>query len=327
MKYPLFFLLFLLTGCDTTASSYVEQWQHVAQGSYAAALSDNGQYAVVSSVQHGVAFWDLHANALKYQWQHQQDGDNYVYHLAISHNNSHVLTADQQTFALWQTSDGKNAGFWQSADANIRDIAVSDHGKHLLLGKSNGTVQHITLSSGRRLEFLGHSERVNTVAMSPNGRYALTGGDDYMAYLWDTTTAQIIYSFAHGSRVTKVALDPAGRYAFTADSQKTAQIWNIQTGQRISRLNIFAHQQIFSSVRFSADGTLLATGSPSRKLVLWDTDSGKALQHWYVSPPLNRRPRSAVIHDVAFTADHHLLTESSSGLAEVWEIKRDNTGR
>ena len=324
MKYPAFFLLLLLAGCEKLQSEApAAQYPHVAQGSYAAAISDDATFAAVSSITHGVALWDLQQNALKYQWQHSDSADNLVFSLAISHNNSHVFTADQTTYALWRLSDGQNVGFWQLDVATVRDVAVSDNGAHLLIGKSNGGVQHITLASGRRLEFLGHTERVNSVAMSPNGRYALTGGNDYKAYLWDTTSAQIIHSFSHPSRVTKVALDPQGRFAFTADSQDLAQIWDIQSGKLISSLKFTARQQVFSAVRFSADGRYLATGAPTRKLALWDVQSGQELQQWQVSVRPDSRPASAVVHDVAFMPDNKLISESSSGIAEVWEIKHD----
>lgn len=325
MKYPLFFLLIMLSGCEKLLpTAPLQQFLHVANGSYAAAISDDAQYAVVSSIEDGIAFWDLNNNALLYQWQHQADTDNYVFSMAISHDNSYALTADQHTFALWRVADGKNSGFWQLDAATVRDVAVSNNGAHLLIGKSNGGVQHITLESGRRLEFLGHTERINSVAMSPNGRYALTGGNDYKANLWDTKSAQIIYSFSHPSRVTKVALDPEGRYAFTADSQDLAQIWDIKTGERISQLQFSARQQIFSAVRFSADGRYLATGAPSRKLAIWDVQTGKELQQWRVSVKTNSRPASAVVHAVAFLSNSQLISESSSGIAEVWEFTNES---
>lgn len=321
MKYPAFFLLLLLSGCEKIATDGPsQQLPHVAQGSYAAAISSDGHYAVVSSIQDGVALWDLTQNALKYQWRHQDSADNLVFSLAISNNNSHVLTADANTYALWQVSSGENQGYWKLDKATVRDVAVSENGKHLLIGKSDGGVQHITLQSGRRLEFLGHTERVNSVAMSPNGRYALTGGNDYKAYLWDTQSAQILYSFSHPSRVTKVALDPAGRFAFTADSQKLAQIWDIKTGELISSLQFNARQMVFSAVGFSADGRYLATGAPTRQLSLWDVQTGQPIQHWQVSVRPDSRPPSAVVHAVGFLDNNTLISESSSGIAEVWEI-------
>jgi WD40 repeat protein len=320
MKYPVFFLVFLIVSCTKVETTALQQWQHVAQGSYAAEIADNGKFAVVSSVQNGIAFWDLQQNALTYQWQHQQDQENLVFNLALSPDNSHVLSADQQNFALWRTDNGANVGFWQIDQSSIRDIAVSNNGAHLLIGKSDGAVQHITLASGRRLEFLGHTEKINSVALSPNGRYALTGSNDYQAYLWDTDSAQIIHTFSHPSRVSTVALDPQGRFAFTADSQSLARIWDVQTGALISSLQIIARQQVFSAVRFSADGKYLLTGAPTRNVVLWRVSDGKELQRWRVMPRDGSRPAGAVVHAVAFLSPTRIISESSSGYAEVWEI-------
>lgn len=325
MKYPVIFILLIVSimGCSKIETQALQQYQHVAQGSYAAALANDGRFAVISSITDGIAFWDIERNALQFQWRHQDATDNLVFLLAISDDNSHVLSADQQTFALWRTSDGQNVGFWQTDQSTIRDIAVSSQGAHLLIGRSDNVVQHITLSSGRRLDFLGHTERINSVAMSPNGRFALTGSNDYYAYLWDTKTAQIIYRFPHPSRVTKVALDPQGRYAFTADSQQLAQIWDIQTGRRISTLQMRARQQIFSAVTFSPNGRYLLTGAPTRNMVLWDVATGRELQRWRVAPRGGSRPPSAVVHAVAFLENQRIISESSSGLAEVWEIQYD----
>lgn len=82
-----------------------------------------------------------------------------------------------------------------------------------MYGRSDGVVVFINLNTGRRIEFLGHQDKVNTVDLSPNGRYALSGSNDYVAYLWDTQSGQVIHRFNHPTRVTRVALDPQGRYA------------------------------------------------------------------------------------------------------------------
>lgn len=318
-------LSLLLSGCAEDVSDAVEHFEHAAESSYTATLSPDGKFSVVSTVNHGLAFWDIENNALKYQWSHQGSDNNLVLVTAIANNNSHVLTADRENFALWDVETGKSNSFIKVRDSNIRDAAVSNNGEHILIGKANGTVVHITTESGRRIEFLGHQEKVNSVAISDNGRFALSGSNDYVAYLWDTDTGQVIHRFNHPSRVTKVALDPSRKYAFTADSQKQAQIWDVVSGKPISRLKFAARQKIFSAVRFNKDGTLLATGSPSRSLVLWDVQTGKRLQDWTVAPKRNTRPKGAVVHSVSFVKnDSQLLSESSSGLLEVWDITQNN---
>ncbi len=199
----------LLTACSDTSSTPKKQLVHAIEGAYAADISNDGKFSIVSSIHHGLSYWDIENNALLYSWSLKQDSaDNLVLAADISDNNSHVVTANREAFALWNTTTGESEGFWQVSESNIRDIKVSNLGNHVLIGKSNGKVVHVTIDTGRRLEFLGHQEKINSIDMLPNGRVAISGSNDFVAYVWDTASGQVIYRFNHPSRVTKVALDP-----------------------------------------------------------------------------------------------------------------------
>lgn len=320
---PLIFLLlsYTLIACSDSTSPPLKQTIHAVEGAYAADISNDGKFSIVSSIHHGVSFWNLEKDALIYSWSLKQDSaDNLVLATDIADNNSHVVTANRDAFVLWNTTTGESEGFWQVRESNIRDIKVSNFGNHVLIGKSNGTVVHVTIDTGRRLEFLGHQEKVNTIDMLPNGRVAISGSNDFVAYVWDTESGQVIYRFNHPSRVTKVALDPMGRYAFTADSKKAAHIWNLKTGKLISSLQYPNRQEIFSSVRFSPKGDYLLTGAPSRKISLWQIGTGQRVKSWFVTPRKDIRPAGAVVYSVAFRDNNHILTESSAGFNELWQI-------
>lgn len=292
--------------------------EHAAQGSLASTLSLDGRYSLVSTSQHGVALWDNQSHALKYHW-HQQQGDNLVLVVAISADNSVALTADDHAFALWNIETGVNIGYWQIKESSIRDAAVSNQGRYVLIGQSDGKVLHIDMTTGRRLEFIAHSERINSVALSANGFYALTGGNDYSAYLWDTRSAQIVQRFTLPSRVTKVTFDNLGRYAFVADSKNNASVYQIPSGQKVSQLQISSRQLIFSSARFSDDGQWLVTGSPTRQINLWQVSNGKKVQDWHVAVRPASRPPSAVVYD-AILRDNQVFSESSNGFYEQWTV-------
>ena len=315
-------LSLLNSGCQPAGDKPIKRWQHAKESAYAAHISNDGKYSVVSSIHHGLSLWDLETNALKYRWsQQQKSSDNLVLLTKISNNNSHALTANREAFSLWNIDSGESEGYWKIRESTIRDIALSNNGDFILLGKSNGTVVHITMNNGRRLEFLGHQEKINAVDMLPNGRIAISGGNDYVAYIWDTQSGQVIYRFNHPSRVTMVALDPKGRFAFTADSKKSSNIWDLKTGKRISQLQYFNRHEIFSSVRFSEDGTKLLTGAPTRKVNLWSIATGERLDSWRVTPKENIRAAGAVVYSVAFRGKKQIITESSSGYAELWQRK------
>lgn len=314
-------IFFVLFGCQDSSSIPVEQWKHATEGSYGAAISRDGSLSVVSSIHHGLALWDLNENGLKYLWtQHQGNSDNIVFIAKIADDNSTAMTASREEFSLWDIDTGESIGYWKIKDSSIRDIALSNKGRHIVLGKTSGVVVHIDRNTGRRLEFVGHSDRINSVDMYPNGRIVMSGSSDFKAYVWDSESGQVIYQFNHPTRVTKVAIDPLGRYAFSADSMKLARIWDLKTGEMISQLQYYNRQEVFSSVRFSDDGRFLATGAPSRKLSLWDVKTGERLESWRVTTRKDVRPAGAVVHDLAFRDNGTLITESSAGYAEIWQI-------
>lgn len=392
-----------LAACSPKSSQPLVQNEHAQDGSFAATVSRSGKYAVVSSLYHGVALWDLEQNGLMYIWQQTPKGSqltfksgettdsmsssNFVFATAIADDDSHAVLADKETFSLWNIKTGQNVGYWQARkskvklvenpddsywhnrhkdksqnslldqqiiDPNkciapdekkgetckilgrIRAIDVSNNGKYIVIGKSNGIVAHMNVDTGRRLEFLAHftpitdnqgnpihvNNAINSLAVSPNGRYVLTGSSDQTGYLWDTKTGQVVYKFRHGARVVQVALDAKGRFAFTSDSKGRSTIWDLKTGNATAQLQYINRQEIFTTARFSNSGDYLVTGAPNRELSLWSVKTGEQLQTWYVTPRKDSRPANAVVYSAAFIdADQHVVSESSAGLSEVWEIK------
>ncbi len=313
---------FVLLGCDRSEYRPVKMTPYAIDGIYAADISADMGLSVVSSPEQGVLVWDLKQDKQLYQWRHstEEQSVNTVTNVHISADSRFVATSDREAFALWDISNGEPIGFWRIDESTIRDIAVCNNGRGLLVGRGNGKVMFFEPETGRRLEFLGHQEKINSVDLSPNGYYALTGGNDYVAYLWDTRTGQVIHRFTHTSRVTKVALDDAGRYAFTADSKRDARVWDLTTGEEISNLRYLQRQKIFSAARFSEDGTMLLTGSPARRVNLWSVQSGAEIQEWKVAPKAGTQPQSAVVYGLGFVNPQQIMTLSSSGLAEYWQI-------
>lgn len=312
-------LSMVLTGCTIPDTTPEQVWQQAKSGAYAADISDDGELSVVSGVDNGINVWRVGHSEPLYHWEYQGEGNNTVVSVKISADKKYVVTSDREAFALWSVESGEPVGLWRIDESTIRDVAVSDNGKAILVGRSNGKVMYFEPETSRRLEFLGHSEKINSVDLSPNGKYALTGGNDYVAYLWSTETGQIIHTFTHPSRVTMVALDNKGRYIFTADSQQKSQIWDAQTGAPVSNLQYIARQKIFTDAVFSDDGKYLLTGSPSRSVYLWDVQTGEEREAWKVAPQEDQSPPSAVVYAVGFVGQDHVVSVSSSGLAELWK--------
>ena len=310
-----------ISACGGSNDEPLSSIQLASGGSHAANIAADNSIAVVSTIENGITVWDLASNQKRFVWRHQDDGNNTVTNIHIAFDNSYVVTSDREAFALWNLDIGEPEGFWRIDEASIRDIAVSNQGRGILVGRGNGKVMFFEPKTGRRIEFLGHQEKVNSVDISPNGFYALTGGNDYLAYLWDTRSGQVIHKFDHPSRVTKVALDDQGRYAFTADSKRDARVWDLVTGNEVSSLNYMARQRIFTTAVFSDDGKYLLTGSPARRINRWDVQTGEELNEWRVSAREGSKPASAVVHDIGYFNENEVISESSSGKLEKWKIE------
>ncbi|WP_349921221.1 WD40 repeat domain-containing protein [Aeromonas veronii] len=315
----LFGICLMLTGCEQS-SSPDQQIPLASQGLLSADLSSDGRQAMVSSLGQGTVVWDLDKGQERWRWRQSDSQDNFVTLTRFSPDDSHAITATLDTFAIWRLQDGQSQGYYSLPESRLRDAALSADGTQVLIGREDGKAEVVDTRTGRRLQFLGHSEQVNTVDLSPNGRYALTGGNDYSAYLWDTRTGQVVWRFNHGGRVVMARLDPSGRFAFTADSRQ-ASIWDLKTGKEQSRLQFDHRFEVYTAARFANDGQWLITGAPSRQLSLWRVSDGSQLQSWRVSPHPKVIPPSAVVYGVALRDNSHLVSASSSGLAEIWTIK------
>ncbi|WP_051333565.1 WD40 repeat domain-containing protein [Aliagarivorans marinus] len=312
---------FLISACTGEQKPLV-QWQPAKDGAYAADISDNGKLALISDISRGLSLWDLEQQAPIHRWDLGDEFDDQVFITKFAEGHDFAIAASRDAFGIWDVNSGDPIGYWLISDSSIRDVALSKGARYVLLGMGDGKVIHLDLRTGRRLEFQGHSERINAVAMSANGRFALTGGNDHQALLWDTQSAQIIQRFPHQGRISMVALAPEGNLAFTADSGDQAKLWRIPSGEQHSKLKFTARQNIFSHVRFVNDGQWLLTGSAARKLSLWHVDSGQPLQHWKVKPSQNAGPQSAVVYSANLLDKQGVVSASSSGFVEVWPIEQ-----
>ncbi|CAG8998874.1 MAG: hypothetical protein CENE_00834 [Candidatus Celerinatantimonas neptuna] len=311
-------ILTALTGCSPNKQA-VKTIKQDSDGVYASALSDDGSLSLMSTNDQQLTLWQLEPiPKLRFRWQ--QKSRNNVFIVKFSPQHQFAISASRHDFAVWSTKNGHSLGYWSISESVIRDIAISANGQIVLAGLEDGKVIAVNLKTGRRLEFLGHTEAINEVRLSANGLYAFTAGNGGNALLWNTQTAQIVSRFKLPGRITQIAFDKEGHYAFIADSHNHAFIYRIPANQKISHLSIHTRQQIFTCARFVNHAKWLLTGSPSRKLQLWDRQTGQLLQQWQVGLNTKRRPASAIVFDATLSRHDQIVSSSSSGLIEYWNI-------
>ena len=317
----LIFLTILLSGCHGHDPALVT-WEHAGSGSYDAAYSDDGRFALVSTIAEGALLWDIAKNKLLYKWQHNKNGENAIVHIDFSPDGQWVITAEENTYVIWNTSTGQALGFW-GIDTDITDVAISNKARYVLLGLEDGRALHINQKTGRRLEVTAHgNEPVASVDLSSSGRIAVTGGFDQRALAWDAKTGKEINRFVHTSRVTLVVLDRKKEHVFSSDIKGHAFVWKLRSGEKVSRLQLKERQYNISAAHFSKDGKQLLTGSPGRTVSAWNSNTGAHLKSWSAANRGSWVPRGAIVHAVAFADNGKtIVAETSNGLGQRWAWK------
>ncbi len=296
MQRALLVLLFL-AGCSG-ADKPSGTWELAAQGFYAGAISDNGELAVVGSMNHGASMWRLPDQERLYNWSHESGEFVDLVAADFSPDGSRAVTTDPRTLVMWNTASGAAVNFWATPGV-VLDVAVLNDNRHVLMGLDNHSALLFDAANGDYKQTLLHEGEVADVAVDSAGDFALTGSDDYTAVLWrlrDGSTAQV---FKHDNPVRCVALSSGGRYSFTAAQGDLVAIWDNNTGAQLHALHDGINHGVITA-RFSADERLLAVGYANRKVALFDVASGRRLQTWDPGTKHALRARGAAILEIAF---------------------------
>ncbi len=134
-----------------------------------------------------------------------------------------------------------------------------------------------------------NSDARTRLVFSPDGRTLTAGGQRAEAsiYGWELATGGLRFTLKHGEDVACLAYSPDGRFLAAANHYNAyrhytpgveslgfkiplpqVHLWDLIAGKEIQVLK--GHQGPISTLAFSPDGKLLATGSYDTTVLLWD---------------------------------------------------------
>lgn len=137
------------------------------------------------------------------------------------------------------------------------------------------------------LDARGHTGMVTQVAFTPDAKYVVTVSLDKTIRLWDTLTGESTRTIrlpidkSYDGQLHDASLSPDGRRlavahtGFSNFGRFPAYIVSIPEGE--IKGAFLGHREPVRTVRFSADGSQLASGSLDKTIRIWDADTGKTL--------------------------------------------------
>ncbi|MFT5082157.1 MAG: WD40 repeat protein [Lentisphaeria bacterium] len=300
LSAPLF-----IAGCDR-ASAPTTSLEVATAGAHSAALSDDGAYSVIGSINHGGSFWRNIEQERVFNWNHKQDEYTTIVSADFSSDGKWALTANPFNLVLWNTQTGKSERFW-TAPGEVLDAELGPGANTAILGLSDHTAVIFDIRRGGILATLNHQNRVRSVDLSDDGKLAITGSEDYTAVLWDLPGGDKRLTLKHDDDVQLVKLSPDGRLALSVSKYDKALLWRTESGEVVGEMPLQSEHIKrgirFISARFNSSGTHLLTGRPDQIVELWDTDTLNQIDRWKLPKRDYWKPTSTAALELSFSSD------------------------
>lgn len=293
------------------------------------AFSSDGNTLASSDLNDIVRLWNVNMEQELKPLEVQSKGVVYskgVRSIAFSPDGSILASgSDDGTVRLWDVNKDRELKRLEGHSDRVMNVAFSPDSHILASGSLDDTVRLWDVNTSIELARLeGHSNGVMSVAFSPDGHLLASGSMDPTVRLWDFTQKTEILqltwyvdSIGYSNPVWNIAFSLDGQMLASSLKDGTVRLWDVH--QNTERLRLQKHSDdVLSSVAFSPNGRLLASGSGSTVLV-WNISDGT--QH------LRLQGHSRSVWSVAFSPDGHLLASGSSdSTVRLWNVS-DGTER
>ncbi|MDB5345158.1 MAG: hypothetical protein JWP89_3535 [Schlesneria sp.] len=255
--------------------------------------------------------------ALVYNVQFTSDGKTLV---SSSFRGSKQNKQDSYTIIAWSVADAGKSRVFIPADQSITCFGISAAGKQAAVGK-NDYVATYDLKTSKEVGKLPGPGMVSPlcVAATEKGTVIAAGLQNYDIVLWDTKTRKATRTLkGHSGAVISLAFSPDGTQLVSGGTDNAARLWDVASGKGLHVLKPEGVDSPVAVVRYSHDGSTLATCANT--VHFWNPKTGEAKQ---VLPPEELYGSRAF----AFSPDGKLgastsinLEDYKQGKITIWDL-------
>ena len=255
-------------------------------------LSADGQMLAIASDDTTIRLWDVATDTLRYTLPgHTRD----VSSLCFSADRQ-MLASGSWDIRLWDVATGaslKTLGRPTGSIGFVRSMAFSPDRQTLasghILDSKDYVIRLWDVTRGILHHTLtGHTGEILNLCFSPDGQTLASGNGlswwtelgitEHTIQLWDVATGEHQKTFTgHVGSVESLCWSPDGQTLASGGGHTGGEpgwtdykvrVWDVATGEL--RRTLIGHTDEVLSVRFSADGQTLASGSADGTVLLWE---------------------------------------------------------
>jgi WD40 repeat protein len=279
------------------------------------AFSPDGQLFACCCTDSKIRLWDVESGRLL---RVLPSGRN-LWNIIFSPNGRTLVSSSGAAqVKFWDVRLGQCTKTLQGECINFWSIGFNPQGTLLASGGDDLRVRLWDVTGGKCVQTLtGHTSRISTVLFHPHQPLLASCGYDGIIKLWDLQgrCLRTLVESA-GARIQKIVFHPTKPLLLSGGYEAPTRLWDLATGRSIGTLDLPDDDPVPYRIAFAFNpqGNLLAIGSASGRLLLWDIELGKLI--WQL--PAHQMP--------LWTLDFHpngrfLVSGGHDGAVKLWDAK------
>ncbi|MYF55498.1 T9SS type A sorting domain-containing protein [Candidatus Poribacteria bacterium] len=271
-------------------------------------FSRDGKTLACSSPDGTLRLWDVATRTEKATLMGGSSNANYIINVSFNQDSTTLASANWSAVALWDVLARDVKKTLPRHNAESQSVRFSPDGSLLVNSDPGmGAVHLWDVATRTRKAVFPHGEELWRTFFNSDSTTIASQTWGGLLVLYDVDTESFIGVF---SDVYGASFSPDGTKLATGHNGNV-QLWDLTT---MSEIITFASPSYNLTLRFSSDGTMMASGSTDGSVRLWDlTTLERKAEFWHYS--------NYDVYGISFNSDDTILASASEDdTVQLWDL-------